>query len=103
MAERRCWALAVGSALAPSPAVFCLDAGFSSPRHQAKRLFLPCIKRLQGLASALRLLLAGLVKRLRTAQPREVNLLHLSSHNGEQASKEEENLCFVACVRVWSR
>lgn len=54
-------------------------AWLSSPRHQAKGLLLQCIKGLQGLASALRLLLPGLVKRLRNAQTREINLLHLSS------------------------
>lgn len=54
-------------------------AWLSSPRHREKGLFLQRIKGLQGLASALRLLLPGLLKRLRNAQTREINLLHLSS------------------------
>lgn len=76
-------------------------SGFSSPRHQAKGLFLPHIRRLQSLASALRFSLPGLVKRLRSAQTREINLLHLLSKiKDRRLQRKRKSLCFVAYLCV---
>lgn len=78
-------------------------SGFGSPRHQAKGLFLPRINRLQGLASALRFSLPGLVKKLRSAQTREINLLHLLSKIMDSGlQRKRRNLCFVAYLCDWS-
>lgn len=95
-----CW-LCFGSQVLVQQQLLCMS-GFSSPRHQAKGLFLPHIKRLQSLASALRLSLPGLVKRLRSAQTREINLLHLLSKiMDSRLQRKRKSLCFVAylCVR----
>lgn len=76
-------------------------SGFSSPRHQKKGLFPPHIKRLQSLASALRFPLPGLVKRLRSAQTREINLLHLLSKiMDSRLQRKRKSLCFVAYLSV---
>lgn len=95
-----CW-LCFGSRVLAHQQLLWMS-GFSSPRHQAKGLFLPHIKRLQSLASALRFLLAGFVKRLRSAQTREINLLHfLSKIMESRLQRKRKSLCFVAylCVR----
>lgn len=95
-----CWPC-FGSQVLVHQQLLCMS-GFSSPRPRAKGLFLPHIKRLWNLASALRFLLPGLVKRLRSAQTREINLLHLLSKiKDSRLLRKRKSFCFVAylCVR----